>query len=145
MAIIGSAYAGFQVAMTDVKERFLQRSFDSIKKSLGLMAKKGKIFEEQASDAVNVRIKGTLDLRGVVGDSDLVIEAEPKNLKLKQEVFLHLDVFYQPYVVLALSTSTISITTIASATERPDKVIELQFAITVPMRKGVEVVRGFDT
>lgn len=139
------AQAGFQVAMTDTEERFLQRGFDAIKKSLGLMAKKGRLTEAQANEVVSVRIKGTLDMKEAASDADLVIEAVPEELALKQGIFRQLDEMCLPHTILATNTSTISITAIASATKRPEKVIGLHFAAPVPLMKGVEVVRGLDT
>jgi 3-hydroxybutyryl-CoA dehydrogenase len=139
------AQAGFQVAMTDAEDRFLQQGFDTIKKSLGLIAKKGRITEAQANEVVSVRIKGTLDLKEAVSDADLVIEAVPEELALKQRIFKQLDEICPPHTILATNTSTISITAIASATKRPDKVIGLHFAAPVPLMKGVEIVKGLDT
>lgn len=139
------AQAGFPVAMTDTEDKFVQRGFETIKKSLGIMVKKRKITEEQADEVVNVRIKGTTDMKAAVTDADLVIEAIPEELVLKQSVFKELDEKCMPHTVLATNTSTISITAIASVTRRPQKVIGLHFAAPVPVMKGVEIVRGFDT
>jgi 3-hydroxybutyryl-CoA dehydrogenase len=139
------AQAGFPVTMTDSEDSFLQRGFDTIKKSLGMMAKKGKITEDQANEIVTARIKGTLDMKEAVQDADLVIEAIPEELALKQRVFKDLDEICMPHTVLATNTSTISITAISSATKRPEKVIGMHFAAPVPVMKGVEIVRGLDT
>lgn len=139
------AQAGFQVAMTDVDEKSLQKGFDSIKKSLGLMAKKGKITEAQAAEVVTVRIKGMTDMKEAVKDADIVIEAIPEELTLKQQIFKQLDEICPPHTILATNTSTISITAIASATKRPEKVIGLHFAGPVPLMVGVEIIRGLDT
>jgi 3-hydroxybutyryl-CoA dehydrogenase len=139
------AQAGFQVAMTDVNDAALQKGFESIKKSLGLMAKKGKITPEQAAEVVTVRIKGYTDMKEAVIDADLVIEAAPEELALKQGIFKQLDEICPPHTILATNTSTISITAIASATKRPEKVIGLHFAGPVPLMVGVEIVRGLDT
>ncbi len=139
-----AAQAGFQVAMRDLEDKFLQRGFDSIRKSLDIMKKKGKITEDEA-DKVFARIKGTLDLKEAVGDADLVIEAVPEDLNLKQQVFKELHELCPPHTILATNTSTISITAIASVTKRPDKVIGMHFANPVPVMKGVEVIRGLDT
>ncbi len=138
------AQAGFQVAMNDVEDRFLQRGFDTIRKSLGLMAKKGKITDDQANEVVT-RIKGTLNLEEAVKDTDLVIEAIPELLDLKQKVFKKLDEACLAHAVLATNTSTISITAIASVTKRPTKVIGMHFAAPVPVMKGVEIIKGMDT
>ena len=139
-----AAQAGFQVAMRDLEDKFLQRGFDSIRQSLDIMKKKGKITEDEADKAF-ARIKGTLDLKEAVGDADLVIEAVPEDLNLKQQVFKELHELCPPHTILATNTSTISITAIASVTKRPDKVIGMHFANPVPVMKGVEVIRGLDT
>lgn len=139
-----SAQAGFQVAMTDIEDKFLQRGFDTIRKSLGMMKEKGKITEEEA-DKVLARIKGTLDLKEAVSEADLVIEAIPEDLNLKQQTFKQLDEMCPEHTILATNTSTISITAIASVTRRSDKVIGTHFANPVPVMKGVEVIRGIDT
>ena len=139
-----SAQAGFQVAMMDIEDKIIQRGFDSIKKSLGMMKQKGKITEAEA-DEVLARIKGTLDLIEAVKDADLVIEAVPEDLNLKQQTFKQLDQLCPKHTILATNTSTISITAIASATKRSDKIIGMHFANPVPVMKGVELIRGLDT
>jgi len=139
------AQAGFQVAMTDTEDRFIQRGLETIKKSLGMMAKKGKITEDQANEVVTVRIKGTTDMKKAVADADIVIEAIPEELVLKQRVFKEIDEICMPHTILATNTSTISITAIASATKRHEKVIGMHFAAPVPVMKGVEIIKGMDT
>ncbi len=139
-----SAQAGFQVAMIDLEDKLLQRGFQSIKKSLGIMKGKGKITEEQA-DEVLARIRGTLDLKEAVSEVDLVIEAIPENLDLKKQTFKKLDEMCPEHTILATNTSTMSITAIASATGRPDKVIGMHFASPVPAMRGVELIRGLHT
>ena len=139
------AMAGFDVAMTDSEDKFLQRGFDTIKKSLALMAKKGKITEAQAREITTVRIKGFLDMKEAVKDADLVIEAVPEELDLKQKIFKELDEICPSHTILATNTSTISITAIASATKRPDKIIGMHFAGPVPLMVGVEIIKGLDT
>jgi 3-hydroxybutyryl-CoA dehydrogenase len=138
------AQAGFDVAMLDIEEKFVQHGFDSIKKSLGRMKKRGKIAEDEAGKVL-ARIKGTLDFKEAVSDADLVIEAIPEDLNLKQQVFKQLDELCPAHTVLATNTSTISITAIASVTQRPDNVIGMHFANPVPLMKGVEIIRGLDT
>ena len=138
------AQAGFQVAMVEIEDKFLQRGFETIRKSLGLMVKKGKITDDQANEVVS-RIKGTLNMEEAVKEADLVIEAIPELLNLKQEIFKRLDETCLAHTVLATNTSTISITAIASATKRPAKVIGMHFAAPVPVMKGVEIIKGMDT
>lgn len=139
------AQAGFKVAMYDINDEALQRGFDSIKKSLGMMAKKGKMTPEQAGEVVTLRIKGTTDMREAVIDADLVIEAAPEELTLKQGIFKQLDELCAPHTIFATNTSTISITAIASVTKRPEKVVGMHFAGPVPLMIGVEIVKGLDT
>lgn len=139
------AQAGFRVAMTDVSEEFVQKGLDTIKKSLGLMVKKGMITGDQATEVATVRIKTATDMEEAIADADLVIEAVPEELGLKQKIFKILDETCPPHTILATNTSTISITAIASATRRPEKVIGLHFAAPVPLMVGVEIVRGLDT
>jgi len=138
------AQAGFSVAMVDIRDEFVQRAFNSIKMSLDIMIKKGKISEEYAKDAFR-RIRGTLDIKDAVCDADVVIEAVPEEIDLKKEVFRQLNELCKPEAILASNTSTISITAIASATTRRDKVIGMHFATPVPVMKGVEVITGLDT
>ena len=137
------AQSGFAVSIMDIGEDVLQRAFGSIKKSLEIMKKKGKIEDE--IEEVLGRIKGTLDFKEAVSDSDLIIEAVPEDLHLKQKIFKQLDEICPPHTILATNTSTISITEIASATRRPEKVIGMHFANPVPIIKGVEIIRGLDT
>ena len=113
------AQAGFEVAMTDIEDKFIQRGIASIKKSLGRMKKRGKIAEDEVDNVLG-RIKGTLDLKEAVSDADLVIEAIPEDLNLKQQAFKQLDELCPAHTVLATNTSTISITAIASVTQRQD-------------------------
>jgi len=138
------AQCGLVVKMMDIEEKTLQVGLASIMKSLGRMKKKGKISEEKAED-IFTRIKGTLDIREAVHDVDLVIEAIPEVLQLKQQTFKKLDEMCPSHAILATNTSTISITAIASVTVRPDKVIGMHFANPVPVMKGVEIIRGLDT
>lgn len=138
------AQAGFPVMMRDIDDKFVQKGFDTIKKSLGMMAKKGKISEAQAAEVV-ARIKGTTDLKEAVQEADFVIEAIPEDLDLKKDMFRKLDELALPHAILATNTSTISITAIASATKRPDKVIGMHYATPVPVMKGVEIIKGLDT
>jgi 3-hydroxybutyryl-CoA dehydrogenase len=138
------AQAGFQVVMTDLEDKFLQRGFNTIKESLGILVQKGKITLEQA-DKILARIGGSLDLNEAASEADLVIEAIPEDIDLKKQVFKSLDEVCPRHTVLATNTSTISITAIASVTSRPDRVIGIHFAHPVPVMKGVEIIRGLHT
>jgi len=139
-----SAQAGFTVVMSDIEKKYVKRGLDSIKKSLARIKKRGRITEDEEANIL-ARIKGTLDLNEAVCDADLVIEAIPEDLSLKQQTFQKLDELCPQHTILATNTSTISITAIASATKRPHKVIGMHFANPVPVMKGVEIIKGLDT
>jgi 3-hydroxybutyryl-CoA dehydrogenase len=138
------AQAGYAVSMMDVAAEALDRGFESIKKSLGRMQKKGTLDEDETGEVLG-RIKGTLDLREAAGDADFVVEAIPEDLDLKKETFKQVDEICPPHTVLATNTSTMSITAIASVTKRADKVIGMHFANPVPVMKGVVLNIGMDT
>lgn len=139
-----SAQAGFQVVMRDLEDKFIRSGFEAIKQSLGRMTKGGKITEDEANTILG-RIKGTTDLAEASRDADLVIEAIHENLELKQQLFKEVDALCPAHTVLATNTSTIRITAIASATQRPDKVVGMHFSNPVPVMKGVELIRGLQT
>jgi 3-hydroxybutyryl-CoA dehydrogenase len=139
-----ASQAGYQVYMYDVDANALEKGFASIKSSLGRMAAKGKLTQADA-DKVLANIKGTLDMKEAVGKADLVIEAAPEVLELKQKIFKQLDELCPPHTILATNTSNCSITAIGAATKRPQSVIGLHFANPVPMMRGVEMIKGLDT
>jgi len=138
------AQAGIEVKMADIDNKYLERGFGSIKKSLGIMAEKGKMTQEEA-DKVLSRIKGTVDLKEAASDADVVIEAVNEDLDLKQDTFRKLDEICPKHTVLATNTSTISITAIASVTKRPEMVVGMHFAHPVPIQVGVVINRGLVT
>ena len=138
-----AATAEYDVVMRDVEEAFVERGFDSIDDSLDRFVGKGKLDESEA-DAVRDRITGTTDLADLA-DCDLVVEAAVEDMNIKQDVFADLDEVTDDDAVLATNTSTLSITTIASATERPERVVGIHFMNPVPMMEGVEVVTGEKT
>ena len=139
-----AAQAGFQVVMRDLEDRFLQQGLKSIKDSLGIMKEKGKLSSEEVSKILG-RIKSTVDFKEAASDSDLVIEAIPENLDLKKQIFHELDETCPEHTILATNTSSLSITAIASATKRPDKVVGMHFANPVPVMPGIELIKGRDT
>jgi 3-hydroxybutyryl-CoA dehydrogenase len=136
--------AGYKVAMMDIEEKFLERGFDTIKKSLAKMQEKGKVSAEQAANIVK-NIEGTLDINEAAKDANLIIEAVPEELNLKKKLFKQLDEICSADTILASNTSNCSITAIASATKRPEKVIGIHFANPVPVMVGVELIKGLDT
>ncbi len=138
-----TAQAGFDVVMRDIEDRFVQGGLDKIRKGLGKQVEKGKLAREQA-DAILGRIHGTVDMSPLKG-VDLVVEAAIENKALKTSLFKELDGLCRPDVILASNTSSISITEIAAATKRPDKVIGMHFMNPVPVMMLVEIIRGYST
>jgi 3-hydroxybutyryl-CoA dehydrogenase len=138
-----AAMAGYDVVMRDIEAEFVDRGLSSIEDSLSRFVSKEKLSEEEA-EAVQDRITGTTDLDDLT-DCDFVVEAAVENMDVKQDIFADLDELMPEDVVLATNTSTLSITTIASATERPEQIVGLHFMNPVPIMKGVELVVGEKT
>jgi 3-hydroxybutyryl-CoA dehydrogenase len=138
-----AAEAGFSVVMRDIEDSFVQRGLKTIEKNLGRAVEKGKKTREEA-DAVLGRISGTTDL-GLFKDVDLVVEAVIEKMELKKELYKELDQVCPPGTVLASNTSGLSITEMASATGRPERVIGMHFFNPVPVMKLVEVIKGAAT
>jgi 3-hydroxybutyryl-CoA dehydrogenase len=138
-----AATAGYDVVMRDVEREFVENGLASVEDSLSRLVRRGDLDETEAG-AVTDRITGTTDL-DALGAADLVIEAVVEDLAVKREVFADLDERCEPGVVLATNTSTISITSIAAATDRPGLVVGLHFMNPVPVMDGVEVVVGEHT
>ncbi len=137
------AQAGYDVVLTDVEQRFLDKGLATVEKFLAKMVEKAKLTRD-AADQVLGRISISLDLTAV-RECGLVVEAATENQKVKSELFARLDGLCQPEAILATNTSTISVTAIAAATSRPDKVIGMHFMNPVPVMQLVEVVRGLAT
>lgn len=137
------AAAGFDVALQDIKDEFCSRGLKTIETSLEKMVAKGKLASD-AKQATLGRIKTTTKIEDLKG-ADFVVEAAVERTDLKLEIFRKLDSLLGPDAILASNTSSISITKIAAATKRPQKVIGMHFMNPVPVMKGVEVIRGLAT
>ena len=135
-----AACSGYEVVMIDIKEEFVSRGIASIEKSLAKLVSKERMSQADA-DSARARISSSTD-RSSCTDSDLVIEAVPEILDLKISIFSELDEICKPECILATNTSSISITKIAEATNRPDKVIGMHFMNPVPLMKLVEIING---
>ena len=135
-----AATHGYDVVMRDVAEDLVTEGFEAIDDSLSRLVANDTLTESE-STAVRERITGTTDLDDLA-NADLVVEAVVEDVDVKQSVFSDLDEVCRSGVVLATNTSTISITTIASATSRPEHVVGLHFMNPVPLMKGVELVVG---
>ena len=134
-----AATAGYEVVMRDIKEEYVERGLDSIDDSLDRLASKDALDEEPAT--IRDRIAGTTDLDDLA-DADVVVEAAVEEMAVKRDIFADLDDVTDDDVVLATNTSTLSVTTIASATDRASDVVGLHFMNPVPIMDGVEVVVG---
>ena len=138
-----SSCAGYKVTMIDIKEEFVEKGMQTIEKSLSKLVAKGRMTEEEAQQALS-RISTSTE-NSSAADADLVVEAIPEVLSYKTALFEQLDSFCKPETILATNTSSISIDAIASATNRPDRVIGMHFMNPVPVMKLVEVIRGYAT
>lgn len=137
-----AAVSGFRVTMMDVEEVQLERARQTIAKSTGKLLEKGRLTEEQREAALNIAT--ATELEGAA-DTDLVIEAATEDPRLKLNIFEDLDRLTRPEAILASNTSSISLTKIGAATQRPDKVIGMHFFNPVPLMRLVEVIRGLGT
>ena len=138
-----SSCAGYRVTMIDIKEEFLEKGMNTINNSLNKLVSKGKMSEIEAESAIS-RISTSTD-KSYASNADLVVEAIPEVLSYKTSLFAELDSLCKPEAILATNTSSISIDSIASSTNRPDRVIGMHFMNPVPIMKLVEIINGSDT
>lgn len=137
-----AACSGYQVILTDVQKEFVDRGIGSIRKSLERLSAKGKI--KDSVDTVMDRFKPTTGLEDIKG-ADLVIEVIIENMEKKKELYREIDRICGPESIFCSNTSGLSITEMASATKRPDRVIGTHFFNPVPVMELVEIIRGLDT
>lgn len=137
------AKAGHQVVFNDMTEEILAAQVGKLEKSLDKLVSKGKMAEEKKA-AILANISTDATHEGAV-DADIVIEAIVENVDVKKKLFAELDAICKPETILATNTSSISITEIASATKRQDKVIGMHFFNPATVMKLVEVINGFNT
>jgi 3-hydroxybutyryl-CoA dehydrogenase len=138
-----AAQAGWQVVLRDITDDALSRGVDAISKSTARFVEKGRISTDDR-DATLARVSTTTDL-DAVADADIVVEAIFERVEVKQEIFRDLDRICRDGAVLATNTSAIPITTIASATRRPEAVVGTHFFSPVPVMELCELVRGRHT
>jgi 3-hydroxybutyryl-CoA dehydrogenase len=137
-----AATAGYQVTCMDVMPAALEKAKAAIAKSTAKLLEKGTLTPEQKDSADKIAYVGDMD---TMKDADFGIEAATENPELKFKIFKDMDAAAPEGVILATNTSSISITKIAAATERPDKVIGMHFMNPVPLMKLVEVIKGLAT
>lgn len=138
------AQAGFFVSLVDVSKESLEKGLKTIEMNLDRMLSKEIITEaDKISTLSNIKIFS--DLKEAVKEADLVVEAATENLDLKLSIFKQIDEFAPSKTILTSNTSSISITKIASATNRPKQIIGMHFMNPVPMMKLVEIICGYDT
>ncbi|MFR2742855.1 MAG: 3-hydroxybutyryl-CoA dehydrogenase [Clostridium saudiense] len=137
------AQKGYEVIVRDIKDELVQSGIVRINNGLSKLVSKGKMTEETKEDILS-RISGTTDMN-LAADCDLVVEAAIENMKIKKEIFAELDKICKPETILASNTSSLSITEVASATSRPEKIIGMHFFNPAPVMKLVEIIRGMAT
>ncbi|MEQ9289723.1 MAG: 3-hydroxybutyryl-CoA dehydrogenase [Cyclobacteriaceae bacterium] len=138
------AQNGHKVSLVDISQDTLDKALVTIDKNLNRQIKKEVISEEVKQSTLS-NISTFTDITSGVQQADLVVEAATENLGLKLDIFRQIDQASPDNCILASNTSSISITKIAAATQRPDKVIGMHFMNPVPMMKLVEVIRGYST
>lgn len=138
------AQKGFKVVLVDVQQAQLDKSIQTIGKNLDRMISKGTITDAEKEETLNNIVTDTKINTGV-SKADLVVEAATENEELKLKIFAEIDAAAPANAILASNTSSISITKIASATNRPNKVIGMHFMNPVPVMKLVEIINGYAT
>jgi len=138
------AQAGYQVAMRDIEQRFIDNGMNIIRKSLANDVKKGRK-TQQEMDAVLSRINPTIDLKTAATGADVVVEVVIEVMDIKKKVFKELEEIIPDHCLIFSNTSGLSLTEMAAATKRPDKFIGTHFFNPVPVMKLLEVIKGYET
>ncbi len=138
------AQYGFDVSLVDLDQNALDRAIRTVSGNLDRQIKKGGL-RDTDKIAILGRIQTFTDLGQGVSNADLIVEAATENEAIKLDLFAQLDALCKPSTILASNTSSISITKIAAATQRPEKVIGMHFMNPVPVMKLVEVIKGYST
>lgn len=138
------AAAGFEVAMRDIDQKFVDGGFRRIRDPLMKRVEKGKMTKDDVDGLVS-KIHGTVDIGEALQGAQFVIEAVFEKMDVKREVYAEMDRVAEPDVVFASNTSSLSITEMANVTKRPDRVVGMHFFNPAPVMKLVEVIRGSET
>ena len=136
------AQKGFKVTLVDVSEKALEKAIATITKNLDRMINKEKITVNDKENTLN-NITTNNSIKSGVKEAELIVEAATENVELKLSIFKEMDANSPKNCILATNTSSISITQIAAATDRPDKVIGMHFMNPVPIMKLIEVIKGY--
>ena len=144
IAQVAAQVGKYDVNLRDIEQRFVDSGMSMIKESLNRFVKKGQLSEEEMK-AVLERIHPMIDLKESVSNADLIVEAAPENLELKKAIFKEVDACAPAHAIIASNTSSVSITEMASATKRPEKVCGMHFFNPPQLMKLVEVIRGART
>jgi 3-hydroxybutyryl-CoA dehydrogenase len=144
IAQVAAQTGKYEVNLRDIEQRFIDGGINMIQESLQRFVKKGQLTETDMN-AIIARVHPMLDLEQAVCDADLIIEAVPENIELKKTMFRDVDGCARPHAIIASNTSSVSITEIASATKRPEKVCGMHFFNPPQLMKLIEVIRGART
>jgi 3-hydroxybutyryl-CoA dehydrogenase len=137
------ARAGYGVILRDVEQRFLDRGMETIAKNLDREVKKGKLTEAEKPEVLG-RLKPVTDFAAIAA-ADFIVEAVPEKLEIKRAVLTEADRLLRPEVILSSNTSSISMTTLAAMTKRPERFVGMHFMNPVPVMVLVEVIRALQT
>ncbi len=138
------AAAGFPVTMRDIEQRLVDGGFRRIREPLAKRVERGKMTHAEV-DAILARIRGVVELKEAVAGAQIIIEAVFEKMEVKKDLYAELDRLCPPEVVFASNTSSLSITEMANATKRADRVVGMHFFNPAPVMKLVEVIRGSET
>jgi 3-hydroxybutyryl-CoA dehydrogenase len=144
IAQVAAQVGKYDVNLRDIEQRFVDSGMSMIRESLNRFVKKGQLSEEDLKTVLG-RIRPMLDLKESVSNADLIVEAAPENPELKKAIFKEVDAFAPAHAIIASNTSSVSITEMASATKRPEKVCGMHFFNPPQLMKLVEVIRGART
>ena len=136
-----AALAGYDVALRDIEEEFVQRGYDQIEWSLGKLAEKDRISQREADEALD-RVTPLVDLETAVEGADVVIEAVPEKMEIKKEVYAELEQYAPDRTIFATNTSSLSITELSEVTDRPEQFCGMHFFNPPVRMQLVEVISG---
>ncbi|USZ67783.1 3-hydroxyacyl-CoA dehydrogenase/enoyl-CoA hydratase family protein [Halorussus salilacus] len=139
-----AALSGFDVNLRDIKEEFVQNGYDQIEWSLGKLAEKDQISDEEADDAL-ARVTPLVDFEDAVSEADFVIEAVPEKMDIKKDVYTELEEYAPDRAVFATNTSSLSVTELSEVTERPERFCGMHFFNPPVRMQLVEVISGAHT